>query len=185
MLLQKMSFLWSKTIIHVLIYPLMDMLLKFVSLDCNSLIISYVHIGIDGSWQYYCHLLFIIFLIAKMVSLKFLLSFINYLNLPNVSNTYFVQGTKINTADTAMNKLVSLFITPGAYREDTANCQSFTERKEIILCNKNKVLLHSIRWCPHAHLGSWKSVVVLMIMISRIFYVWILGCSLVELFGKD
>lgn len=67
-----------------------------------------------------------------MISLNFLLSFINYLNLTNVSNTYLVQGTKINTADTAMNKLVSLFITPGAYKKDTANCQSFTVRKEII-----------------------------------------------------
>lgn len=172
-----MSFLWLNTIIHGLIYPLMDMLLNFVTLGCNSLIISYVHIGIDDSWQYYCHLLFIIFLlIAKMMFLKFLLSFINYLNLKNVSNTYFVQGSKINTRGTAMYKLVSLFITPGAYKEDTTNCQSFTMRKEFILCNKNKVLLHNIRWCPHAHLGSWKSVMVLMIIISRIFYVHILGC---------
>lgn len=126
-----------------------------------------------------------ILLIAKMMSLKFLLSFINYLNLTNVSNTYFVQGSKINPTGTAMNKLVSLFITPGAYKEDTTNCQSFTMRKEFILCNKTKVLLHNIRWCPHAHLGSWKSVMVLMIIISRIFYVCILCCWLVELFGKD
>lgn len=40
-----------------------------------------------------------------------------------------MQGIKLNTGDRERNKLVSWFITPGAYKEDTANCQSFTIRK--------------------------------------------------------